>query len=128
MRPSWGPQSRRSVRHPAVTATGRTTVTPDDQCGRVFNALRQFLIPAVALAVCAEVQSCSKPTSRADALVQQGTTPARGACTGTWLSPSAIPPDPGMWTDQDAASSARVVAMIGPADVRPGSTAVTRTT
>lgn len=32
-----------------------------------------------------------------------------------------------MWTDEAASDSARVVAMIGPAEVRAGSTAVSRT-
>jgi hypothetical protein len=95
----------------------------------VFNAFRRPLLSVIAPAACTLAVSCSKSTSHLDGDVQQAATPisAGAECTRAWLRPSAIPPDHGMWTDKDAADSTRVVAMIGPPDVRAGSTALTRT-
>jgi len=95
----------------------------------VFTAFCRPSIPVNALVVCAFAAACPKRTSRADAHVQQSATPtlARPECMGAWLGPSAIPPDQGMWTEQASADANRVVAMIGPAEVREGSTVVTRT-
>jgi len=93
----------------------------------VFNAFRRPPLVVIALAACAPVAACSKSTSQIDGDVQQSAKPLTGAeCTRGWLRPSAIPPDQGMWTDNDPSDSMRVIAMIGPAEVRAGSTAVTR--
>lgn len=123
------PQSRAKGRYQRVTARGRTAVTPADQSRRVFTAFCRPSILVNALVVCALAAACSKPTSRVDADVQQSATPtlARAECMGAWLGPSAIPPDQGMWTEQESPDTNRVVAMIGPAEVRAGSTVVTRT-
>ena len=102
-------------------------VTPREQSARVFNAFRCPPLVVIALAACAPVAACSKSTSHLDGDVRQSATPAPGAeCSRAWLRPSAVPPDQGMWTDKDPSDSMRVVAMIGPAEVRAGSTAVTR--
>ena len=94
----------------------------------MFNAPRCPPILVIALAASALVVACSNSAPQVDGDVQQAATPTPGAeCTRAWLRPSAIPPDQGMWTDNDAADRTRVVAMIAPAEVRAGSTAVTRT-
>jgi hypothetical protein len=96
----------------------------------VFNAFRRppiGPIPVTALATWALAVACSTSTSHVDADVQQSATFASGAdCLRVSLRPSALPPGDGMWMDKDAPDSTRVVAMIGPAEVRAGSTAVTR--
>lgn len=94
----------------------------------MFSAFPRLLMPPIPLVMCVSLASCSKSAARLDGDVQQSAAlaPPRMGCTGTWLGPSVIPPDPGMWTN-DGSGGARVVTMIGPTDVRVGSTAVTRT-
>lgn len=97
----------------------------------MFNAFRRPVISLIALVACALAADCSKSTAHVDGEVQQSATAMRAGseagCAGGGLRPSALPPEQGMWRDSDAPDGVRVVAMIGPAEVRAGSTAVTRT-
>jgi hypothetical protein len=68
---------------------------------------------------------CSKP-SHVDEVQSAAPFAAAVECPRTSVVPTAVPPDQGVWTDNDGTSTDRVVAMIGPAEVRAGSTAVTR--
>lgn len=77
---------------------------------------------------------CSKPAPRVDGPAQQGiaanvastATGSSAACGRDSLHPSAAPPAEGIWTSSGSADGEHVAAMIGPAEVRAGSTFITR--
>ncbi len=48
-------------------------------------------------------------------------------CRGNELRPSAVPPTDGLWSFQGAGDVGRVAVMLGPTELRGGSTVLTRT-
>ena len=51
---------------------------------------------------------------------------ASPTCRGNVLRPSAVPPEEGVWSVEAAGGGGRVAVMLGPAELRGGSSVVTR--
>ena len=72
--------------------------------------------------------ACRKAASQSDRAVKLATAASgtAAACRGGVLRPSAIPPAEGVWTFIASDGNDRIAVMLGPTELRVGSTVVTR--
>ena len=70
---------------------------------------------------------CGKASSQSEVAAKQTVNVAPSqACRGNVLRPSALPPDEGVWSVEAAGGGGRIAVMLGPAELRGGSSVVTR--
>lgn len=97
---------------------------------RVQTRLRSRFAQWKGVSLCAVSLACSKglPTldAKADLPGAPPTMAAATSCARDGLRPSAVPPAEGVWTYQAPGGPLRVDVLISPADVREGTTSVSR--
>jgi len=93
----------------------------------VWTLLRSSSTYGFTLGICLLALGCSRAPAPAHAGESQlAVVDAVPDCWRDSLHPSAAPPAQGMWTNEGAPEAARVAALIGPPEMRAGSTVVTR--
>src|SRR5690349_6274752 len=81
-------------------------------------------LSCVAAAACGKAASQPERAATAAVVASVG---ASSVCRGDFLRPSAVPPAEGVWSFQATdAGGGRVAVMLGPTELRGGSTVVTR--
>lgn len=71
--------------------------------------------------------ACGKAASQSEVAAKQSVDVAASqACRADVLRPSAVPPEEGVWSFEAAGGGGRVAVMLGPAELRGGSSVVTR--
>jgi len=93
----------------------------------VWNQTRRRIEWSSAALLWVAVAGCGKASSQPEGATKQSVDVAASpACRGNVLRPSAVPPEAGVWSFEAAGGDGRVAVMLGPAELRGGSSVVTR--